>query len=409
MSTYTAMIRVVGYYEDAHNQIGYDNQASPIYAYYNCDPGYTPCNENAYWDPVNLVMVFGGYPDPGPSIAKDITVAGHEFTHGVINGLAPLEYHDQPGALNESIADVMGTLVIANLVRADLGQDPTATFGVYLPDPIRNLADPSQSDPPQPSKMSDYVALPNTADGDHGGVHINNGITSSAMYAIWQAHGSEVLGDLVYGVISGGYLMPEATFADFSNAMAEVCAQLYGPGDPRCTTVKQAYTAVGLGPDCGDNCQPPSSCACDTDATSCQAGCDCDPQCLMGAAPHVDYCACDTDTGCTAGCGCDPECDANGQAICQADGTCDYANCAYDPDCDTSSVTPSRLSQRGGSAGSGAVDGGKAGGCAFVSSGDKDGPGAGALVPLVLLVGLLLLARTAGDRRRDRTLGASRR
>src|SRR4051812_31651411 len=40
-----------------------------------------------------------------------IDIMGHELTHNVTAATAGLEYHDQSGALNESISDVFGSLV----------------------------------------------------------------------------------------------------------------------------------------------------------------------------------------------------------------------------------------------------------------------------------------------------------
>ena len=40
-----------------------------------------------------------------------IDVIGHELTHGVTQYSAGLNYQDQPGALNESMSDVFGSLV----------------------------------------------------------------------------------------------------------------------------------------------------------------------------------------------------------------------------------------------------------------------------------------------------------
>jgi Zn-dependent metalloprotease len=37
------------------------------------------------------------------SFTKSLDVIGHELTHGVTQYTANLEYHDQPGALNESM------------------------------------------------------------------------------------------------------------------------------------------------------------------------------------------------------------------------------------------------------------------------------------------------------------------
>ena len=40
-----------------------------------------------------------------------IDVIGHELTHGVTQYTASLNYANQPGALNESMSDVFGSLV----------------------------------------------------------------------------------------------------------------------------------------------------------------------------------------------------------------------------------------------------------------------------------------------------------
>ena len=40
-----------------------------------------------------------------------LDVIGHELTHGITQYEAALEYYGQPGALNESFSDVMGSLV----------------------------------------------------------------------------------------------------------------------------------------------------------------------------------------------------------------------------------------------------------------------------------------------------------
>jgi Zn-dependent metalloprotease len=65
---------------------------------------------NAFWD--GQQMVFG---DGDGAIFGDFTqsldVIGHELTHGVTEFTANLEYHNQSGALNESISDVFGSLI----------------------------------------------------------------------------------------------------------------------------------------------------------------------------------------------------------------------------------------------------------------------------------------------------------
>jgi Zn-dependent metalloprotease len=68
---------------------------------------------NAFWNGTN--MVFG---DGDGSLFNRFTIAidvmGHELTHGVTGNTARLVYSNQPGALNESISDVFGSLVKQN-------------------------------------------------------------------------------------------------------------------------------------------------------------------------------------------------------------------------------------------------------------------------------------------------------
>ncbi|MGL5743227.1 MAG: M4 family metallopeptidase [Legionella sp.] len=60
--------------------------------------------DNAFWD--GQFMSFGDGEDFYPLVSLD--VAGHEVTHGFTEQHSGLEYHDQPGALNESLSDMAG-------------------------------------------------------------------------------------------------------------------------------------------------------------------------------------------------------------------------------------------------------------------------------------------------------------
>src|SRR5919202_6568433 len=71
---------------------------------------YDKDHDNASWD--GSQMVFGdGDGQYFNRFTLAIDVMGHELTHGVTGNTARLEYHDQPGALNESMSDVFGSLV----------------------------------------------------------------------------------------------------------------------------------------------------------------------------------------------------------------------------------------------------------------------------------------------------------
>ena len=89
--------------------------------------------DNAFWDGTS--MTFGDGLMMYPLVALD--VAGHEVTHGFTQQHADLEYHDQPGALNESMSDMAGQASRAYLLatapllyrKAYLGQN-VVTWGI---------------------------------------------------------------------------------------------------------------------------------------------------------------------------------------------------------------------------------------------------------------------------------------
>ena len=72
--------------------------------------------DNAFWDGEQMV-----YGDGDEDLPEDerlfnrftiaIDIIGHELTHGVTQFEAKLQYFQQPGALNESMSDVFGSLV----------------------------------------------------------------------------------------------------------------------------------------------------------------------------------------------------------------------------------------------------------------------------------------------------------
>ena len=68
--------------------------------------------DNAFWD--GQYMSFGDGDDFYPLVSLD--VAGHEVTHGFTEQHSGLEYHDQSGALNESLSDMAGQAARAYLL-----------------------------------------------------------------------------------------------------------------------------------------------------------------------------------------------------------------------------------------------------------------------------------------------------
>jgi Zn-dependent metalloprotease len=202
-------------------------------------------------------MVFG---DGDGVLFGDFTgcmdVIGHELTHGVVQYSADLVYQGQSGALNESVADVFGSLV----KQYALGQraaDADWLIGAGLFGPgvrgtaLRSLKAPGTAydDPrlgrdPQPGVMEDYVET----DKDDGGVHINSGIPNRAFQLLAVALGGaawERAGRIWYDTLTGGTLRRDAGFAEFARATADAARARFGDG-PVPEAVADAWKQVGL-------------------------------------------------------------------------------------------------------------------------------------------------------------------
>jgi Zn-dependent metalloprotease len=210
---------------------------------------------NAFWD--GEQMAYGdGDGRTFVRFTKALDVVAHELTHGVVTHTANLDYQDEPGALNEHFADVMGILVKQwrrkqTVKQADwlIGDDilvktPTRKALRSFSAPgtaYRN--DPEIGSDPQPSHMKQKYE----GDDDYGGVHINSGIPNHAFYlAAMQIGGKawEKLGKIWYQALLS--LSPRSDFKAAARATSEKALMLYGPRSAEINAVKQAWTSVGI-------------------------------------------------------------------------------------------------------------------------------------------------------------------
>lgn len=195
---------------------------------------------NAFWN--GAQMVFG---DGDGVIFNRFTIApdveGHELTHGVTGATAALEYHDQPGALNESISDCFGSMVKQRMkgqtsAQADwlIGQGLLAAGinGVALRSmkaPGTAYDDAKIGKDPQPDHMSRYV---NTS-SDNGGVHTNSGIPNKAFYLVAVGLGDnswDRAGPIWYKTLTDSRITTSASFLSFATLTADNANTLYGNG-----------------------------------------------------------------------------------------------------------------------------------------------------------------------------------
>jgi bacillolysin len=141
----------------------------------------------------------------GDGFASADDVVGHEMTHGVISHRADLFYWGQSGAINESLADVMGEIID----HRHGGRHDSArswSIGEDLPiGAIRSVKSPSRFGQPESMTSKRYAG---GGDTDNGGVHTNSGVGNRTFYLISQ--GGKQGGKTVAG-IDGHSLKRSAT------------------------------------------------------------------------------------------------------------------------------------------------------------------------------------------------------
>lgn len=217
--------------------------------------------DNAFWD--GEQMVYGDGDEDLPvaqrlfnRFTKSLDVIGHELTHGVTQYEANLVYSNQPGALNESMSDVFGSLVKQHQ-RKQLAEQADWVIGEGLFTSnvngvgIRSMKAPGTAyndtvlgKDPQPAHMKDYV---NTIE-DNGGVHINSGIPNHAFYVAARELGGfawEKAGRIWYKTLTEK-LQTNSSFADAANLTYQAAAELFGAGSLEQQAVKTGWAEVGI-------------------------------------------------------------------------------------------------------------------------------------------------------------------
>jgi len=224
----------------------------------------TKYKDNAFWNGETL-----NFCDPGKKNQQNgaaLDVVAHEYTHGVTDYSSDLVYAFEPGALNESFSDIMGTTaefywypVGQGLYMADwyIGEDATPYYNTFG---CRNLADPNSNsqlgDPryPDPCHLAQQYYVP--FEFDNGGVHLNATIYAHAFYLLANGGRNRVSGIKVNGIgIDKAsnifyqawvyYLTKTSDFLDAANALLQVAWSNYGPGSEEFQQTVRAMEAIG--------------------------------------------------------------------------------------------------------------------------------------------------------------------
>ena len=240
-------------------------------------------SNNAFWSPTYNQLYFADGDGTDYDFMCPLDVVGHEFTHGVNDGLNIVQTYDsETGALNEAIADLFGALIAIDHP-VDCPQ-PWVHGGQYhITGNSRNLADPSRDaagtvqydDTNNTTKRAscqngfypDHYSIRYTGTSDYHGVHYNSPIISHAVYLMINGGihrlpsptgatvtvtgiGVAPVEEMLFYVISTpGQLNNTSEFADFRTAFILACQTLFPENLDYLAAVKTAFHAVGIGPD----------------------------------------------------------------------------------------------------------------------------------------------------------------
>ncbi|MCP4123940.1 MAG: T9SS type A sorting domain-containing protein [Bacteroidetes bacterium] len=240
------------YFETTFNRLSINGNGGNIISLINVADENGQDMDNAFW---NGQAMFYGNGDQAfyAPLAKALDVAGHEMSHGVIQNTANLEYYGEPGALNESFADIFGAMIDRNDWK--IGEDVTNS-NIYPTGAIRDMSNPHNGGSNlnhagyQPGHLSEKY----TGNQDNAGVHINSGIPNRAYYYYATDIGKDKAEQVFYRALTQ-YLVKSSQFVDLRLAVMQSAADLYGASSSEVSAAGNAFDAVGIVGDQGGDYQ----------------------------------------------------------------------------------------------------------------------------------------------------------
>ncbi|MFJ9412996.1 M4 family metallopeptidase [Streptomyces sp. NPDC101227] len=227
---------------------------------------------NAFWSSDCGCMLYGdgdGKTFTKPLVVLDVT--GHELTHGVVDataGLQPTRVDEEgnqfgePGALNESLADIFGSSV--EFSANNPKNPPNYLMGEKLGLQQKFLR---RLDKPSLDKLEGTVDYWSKESYDTE-VHAGSGVSSHAYYLLAEGSGKKVIGGVAYdsatfdgSTVTGigrtkataiyyraltRYMVSTTDFHDARTATLKAAKDLYGANSTEYKTVNKSWAAVNV-------------------------------------------------------------------------------------------------------------------------------------------------------------------
>lgn len=202
--------------------------------------------ENAFWHPGKNQIFLGGAPGGQVLIrnaAGALDVVGHEYGHGVVEYTAKLIYRNQSGAVNETYADIFGSMIEGR--NWQLGED-VINRNNFRTGALRDMSNPKNGGNSLNDNgyQPDHVNVMYTGREDYGGVHINSGIGNFAYFKIATKTSKDIALNMFYRALTT-YLTSSSEFIDFRKSVIRSAIDIHGEGQI-VNIVRQAFNEVGI-------------------------------------------------------------------------------------------------------------------------------------------------------------------
>lgn len=256
VTTYYSIHKAYDYYKNYHGRLSYDNSNGQLDCFSEITGGlWLSDAENASWNTVTHHLSFGADNSSSPTDDwNTLDIVGHEMTHGVHQWCIGNNYSGEPGALDESFADIFGECIEAYakgtaLPDWSIGNDRGA---------IRSMLSPNIFYCPD-TYYGDMWIDPSDP-FDNGGVHFNSGIQNYWFYLLVMGGSDTNDNGDAFSVTGIGlnaarniayrnmdvYLVSSSGFIDAREGSLRAAQDLFGWCSNEMLQVAKAWYAVGV-------------------------------------------------------------------------------------------------------------------------------------------------------------------
>lgn len=256
---------VVDYFQTVHGRNSFNGTGANCVIVSHLGTNYS----NGYWDGSKVNLGDGsGVAATGDDYECSDDWLAHEFTHGYTQYTCGLTYLNESGALNEAFSDVFAAFITGDwLVFEDAWLKASAPAWRNMIEPTNGgmwngSSDTNAINSVLAGHQPSHYSVRYTGTFDNGGVHINSGIINNLFYLLTVGGTHTVSAVTVAGIgqSAAERLLfrcmtvnlvgnPNATFLDFREAMLDACLDLFPTDLVKLSQVKNAFNAVGIGPD----------------------------------------------------------------------------------------------------------------------------------------------------------------